>query len=78
MFIDRRRNQGRPPAGGPCQSANTRDAFIQTWPSWRRARASRHGFYKHDPPGGGPAHPVTASINMALLAEGGRVSSRLL
>jgi hypothetical protein len=43
---------------------------IQTWPSCRRAGASRHRFYKHGPPGGGRARLVTASINMALLTEG--------
>ena len=53
MFIDGRRNQCRPPSGGPCQSLKTRDAL-----------------YKHGPPSGGQARLVTASINMALLAEG--------
>ncbi len=31
------------------------DEFYKTWPSWRRADASRHRFYKHFPPDGGRA-----------------------
>jgi len=34
--------------------------------------------YIHGPPDGGRAHFVTGSINMALLTEGGRISSRAL
>jgi hypothetical protein len=71
MFIGGRRNQGHPPSGGSCKSLKIRDAFIQTWPSCRRAGSSRHGFYKHRPPAGGRARLVTASVNIALLPEGG-------
>lgn len=36
-----------------------------TWPSWRRAEASRDWFYKHGPPGGGQERLVTSFINIA-------------
>ena len=53
MLIDARRNQGRPPSGGPCQSVNARSALNKHGPPSRRAGGSRHGFYKHGPPRGG-------------------------
>jgi len=90
MFIDARRNQGRPPSGGSCQSGKLDLLYIHGPPDGGRAfrhglykhgppdggRAFRHGLYKHGPPDGGRAHFVTGSINMALLTEGGRISSR--
>ncbi len=57
MFIDARRNQGRPPSGRQCKSGKVRPVI------------------RHGPPDGGRAHFVTGSINMALLTEGGRISS---
>src|SRR5882724_43628 len=68
MFIDGRRNQGHPPSGVPRAPSGGPCQSLKT----------RDALYKHGPPGGGRARLVTASINMALLAEGGRVSSRLL
>jgi len=79
MFIDARRTKS---ALRHRQEGNVRfgrlNEFYKTWPSWRRADASRHRFYKHFPPGGGRPRLVTGSINIALLTEGGRVSSQVL
>ena len=48
MFIDARRTKS---ALRHRQEGNVRfgrlNEFYKTWPSWRRADASRHRFYKH-------------------------------
>ena len=57
MFIDRGRNQRRPPSGGQCQSAKIRDALYRHGsPGGGRPRLVT-AFYKHGPPDGGRPQP---------------------
>jgi hypothetical protein len=60
MFIDARCEPYCPPSGGPCQLSGANNSGP---------------IAKHGPPDGGRGRLVTASINMALLTEGGDVSS---
>jgi len=76
MFIDARRNQDRPPSGGPCyrRKAEPRPPSVRVG----RAIVYRRKADQGRQPGGGRARHVAGSINIALLAEGGRVTSRVL
>jgi hypothetical protein len=68
VFIDARRNQVRPPSGGPALRQEGHVYRCQEEPSPPSARRAMSGLERLD----------EFYKNMALLAEGGRVSSQVL